>query len=223
MKILKFDKNSEEWLEYKRAKLGGSRSKAAKPLTRGADRTPALLWDIVAEALTSPGEEASRERGHNNEASGVEMLSKAIDLELDDNPGVWVSDVDESIIVTPDGAQPGDKPEYSAELKCLGGGKHFKYLYAFRHHNGSAIDAVPNETGAFFKDQCVKYFTANENLKIHYFALYNPDAIYEEHKLAYIAIQRHEVIDLVAEQIENETQLLSHARFIIDELAGDKF
>jgi hypothetical protein len=223
MKILKFDKNSPEWLEYKRAKLGGSRSKSAKPLTRGTDRTPALLWDIVAESLSRPGQEASRERGHDNEASGVDTLSQAIGLELDDNPGVWVSDIDESIIVTPDGAQPGDKPKYSAEIKVLGGGKHFKYLYKFRHHNGNAIDAVPDETGAYFKDQCIKYFTANENLEEHYFALYNPDCIYKEHELAYVKIQRYEVIDLVLDQIKTETQLLGQARFIVDELAGDKF
>ena len=224
MKIVKFDKNSPEWLEFKRTKIGGSRSKASKPLTRGEDRTPELFWTLVGEALTNPSDDkASMKRGHSLEAEGIRRLSEMVGLEFDDNPGVWVSDDDESLILSPDGAQPGDKPTYSAEIKSLGEGKHFKYLYKIRHHEGKAIDAVPDESKAAFKEQCVQYFTVNPDLLVHFFGLYNPDAIHEDQQIVVLKIERHEVIDLVNDQLTSQLQLIKQVKTVIDDLVGDKF
>lgn len=224
MRIVKFEKNSPEWLEFKRGKIGGSRAKASKPLSRGADRTPELFWVLVGELLTRKdnGQEPMQ-RGHTYESEAIGLLSKQLDLEFDDNPGVWIDDEDEGQILSPDGAQPGNKPMYSAEIKCLGSGKHFKYLYKWKHHEGPAIDAVPNESRASYREQCIDYFARNPDLLIHYFGMYNPDAIYEDHKLFYIPIERHEVLDLIEEQETTERTLLKRVRSIVDELVGDRF
>lgn len=227
MQVVKLSQREDRdaWLQdYKRGKIGGTRAKPIKPLTRGADRTPAALWDLVAEHLTKPTDyqgEKPTDRGNRLEREAVAKASKKLGIPFNDNAGFWISDFDEDISVSPDAAEPIDYPTYSMETKALGGGKHFKYLHKVKTANEDVkgIDLVPNETTAAFKEQCIQYFEVNEKLQDHYFVLYNEDCIFEEHELVIIHIKRSDIEDLIEDQKETQIQMMAIARDIIQQLS----
>lgn len=226
MKLIRIDQNSPEWREFRKNKIGGSDAKGMMPLKRSPNSDPAGLWDLVGGMLTGnssdePGE-TPMDRGHRLESSAVQVISEAIELELDDNAGVWVSSENEHVMVSPDAAQPGDEPEYSVEIKHLNAGKHFKFLHKMK--NGlSGIDLVPNEAGAYYREQCIQYFVVNENLKVHYFVMRHPDVIYKEHELVIAVIDRTDVQEEVDQQLAIQKKQVARAKDIVNELVGDLF
>lgn len=219
MQIIRFAEDElNKWREKRRAKIMGSNAKSLNPLTRGADRTPAGFWKLVGEMLTiMPDDELAMNRGHRLEKTALEKVSAKLGLPFDDGLLMWLSD-DSRQGVSPDGAEPCEKPTYAAEVKNLEAGKHFKYLYKARTFVGNPIDLVPNETGATFKEQCLQYFVINENLNTLYFGLHNPDTIYEEHELVIITIHRADVLELITAQNTNQKIILEQAKKIVSEL-----
>lgn len=222
MRITRFDEGEHlAWMEKRRAKITGSVAKSVKPLSRGADRTPAGFWKLVGEMLTiMPDTELPMDRGHRLEEPAIVKLSRKVGLEFNSDKVIWESDKDNQQAVSPDAAEPGDKPTYAAEVKNLAEGKHFKYLYKAKSFQGNPIDLLPDETGAQFKDQVVQYFVVNEDLKTMFFALHNPDTIYEEHELVVITIHRADVLELIAEQDRTQKETLERARSIVKELCA---
>lgn len=223
MKVLRLSQREdrEAWLEEKRGKIGGTMAKKVKPLTRGADRAPQGIWDLIGEKLTKQAEnEKPMDRGNRLEQEAIAKASKLLGIPFNDNPGMWISDLNDDISVSPDGAEPVDLPTYSAEAKALGAGKHFKYLWKARNLklDDNPIDIIPNETGSFYKEQCLQYFVVNEKLQTHYFVLYNEDCIFEDHEIVIIRIEREYVESLIIEQTEIEVQTISIVSDIVKQL-----
>lgn len=223
MKIIPVSQEDRRvWLENRRAKITGSVAKSVTPLTRGADKTPAGFWQLVGEMLTiMPDEEKPMDRGHRLENEAIEKLSKKLGKPFNNDPQMWQSETDDAQAVSPDAAELGSKPTYAAEVKNLNEGKHFKYLYKARSFEGNPIDLIPNEAGAYYKEQTIQYFVVNENLQTVYFALHNPDAIYEEHELVIITITRADVLELISEQDRTQKETLERARSIVKELTKE--
>lgn len=214
MKVLRIEQNSEEWREFRIGKITGSGAKSVKPLSRGSDRTPTGFWQLLAGrlAIRQDGEDP-KDRGHRLENIALDEFSTAYGLKVEKEAGVWVSDKDENIMFSPDGAEPGDTPTYSAEVKCLSSDKHIKYMVkdimAKKLKDYNPIYSIPDEQGAYYRDQAVQAFVVGDTIKTHHFIFYDDRMAYEQMKLYVISINREHVLDLIekADQDQAETWL----------------
>jgi hypothetical protein len=223
MKIIKLSQREdrEAWLDLRRGKIGGSDAKGVKPLSRGLDRTPAGLWDLLAQKLcVAKDGEPEMDRGLRLEQEALHKTIETIGKPLDLDPGMWLSDLDEDISVSPDSAEPGNKPTYSAEAKCLDSKNHLKYIVTdmrLKKLSGSdykGILGIPAE----FKEQVIQYFAVNEYLQTMYFTLYDDRQALEGLMHYVITVTRDEVADLITGQVEYEQDTLKQIRELIKEL-----
>lgn len=213
MKILSLNQNSEEWLEFRKGKIGGSNSKTMKPLSRGTDRTPQGVWTMLAERVAdNAGGEAPIDRGRRLEAVAIANLVEKYNLKLKAESCVWVSDTNDNIYVSPDGCEDSDTPTWAAEAKCLSSANHLKFIYkdlvARVKDDYKGIDSVPNEGTTWFRDQVIHYFVVNEHLQTLYFVLYDdrisPDL--GDYQMHVITVTRQEVQQEVDEQLTFQQQ-----------------
>lgn len=220
MKIIPVSQDDRaKWLEERWGKIGGSTAKKLYPLKYGEDKTPQGFWDLVGEMLTiMPDGEAPMSAGHTHENEAIDKLSEVINKPFNNDAQMWQSSKYSRITVSPDGAEPGSNPTYACEVKNLGVGKHFKYLYKARGYKGNPINLVPNEAGAFYKEQAIQYFVVNEELQDLYFGLHNKWAMYKEHELVIIHVRRSDVRDLIILQEEIQRDSIKRAQTIIREL-----
>lgn len=225
MKIIKLSqtKDREAWLELRREKITGTRAKKVKPLSRGADRVPAEFWQMVADriAITKDGE-LERERGERLQEEALNNAAKSLALKIDTDAGMWVSDKDEDIAVSPDSAEPGDKPTYAIEAKCLDSKNHIKGILMDKRA-AKLPDYNPYESLNFdpkcdFRFQAVQYFVVNEHLKTLYVTLYDDRIVLNPLVQHTIAINREHVGDQIAEQEAMELDVLKELREVIKEL-----
>lgn len=227
MKYLQLEQNSQEWFDFRYDKLTGSEARLVRPLSRGADRTPQGFWRLLAHRLAQrPDGEKEDERGHRLEPIAIAEYAKATGLPLRSNCGVWISDWDNNTMFSPDGEEPCDEPTYSAEVKALDSSKHIKAiskdLMAKKRENYNPIYSIPEEQGAYYRDQAIQAFVVNEKLKEHHFLLYDDRMAFEELKLYAIVIKREHVCDLVSEKIEQQQETWLNVKkqmaFILREL-----
>lgn len=229
MQIIDTEQDSQEWLIERRKSIGGSDAHGILPPTRGAgaaEGRSATFWEKVAMQLTKPREDMQEnpmDRGHRLEEEAIIELSTIVGLKFDLKPGMWRSDENNLLHISGDGAEPGDNPTYDAEVKALKEGKHFKYLYKRKNWNGRELDLVPDEVGSYYKEQVLHAFVVNKNLKTRYFMLYEPNAIYPEHKTVLMVINREEILDDIAEYEEIINKVTSDIRRVVGELIGDNF
>jgi len=85
-----------------------------------------------------------------------DLTGKVVTIE-----GVWVSDKNKNVAVSPDGGIAETDDTEAFENKCLCAWKHLKVILE---------NEIPNE----YHKQKVQYFVANEKLQTLYFAFYNP-------------------------------------------------
>ena len=228
MQIIKVEQDSEEWLEERRPSVGGSDAKNFLPTKRktsDGDYRGAGFWDYVGRQLTKPSGviETPMDRGHRLEEEAVIELSSITGLEFDLKPGLWRSDEENRIHISADGAEPGDKPTYDTEVKCLNDGKHFKFVYKARKWMGSQLDLVPNEVGAYYKEQVLHAFYVNPDLKTRYFMLYNPNVIHKQHVAVLMVINRSEIQEELEEYQTSIKEVLDDSEKVIGELTSDVF
>jgi hypothetical protein len=229
MKYLHIEQNSQEWFDFRYGKLTGSEAKLIKPLSRGADRTPAGFWKLLAHKLAmKPDGEDERERGHRLETIAITeyALRTGKPFRCGKDVGVWVSDEDDNVTFSPDGDEPTESPTYSAEVKALGSDKHIKAitkdLLAKKKEEYNPIYSVPEEIGAYYRDQATQAFVVNELLEEHHFLLYDDRMAFEELKLYALVIKREHVQEIVdqkkAEQAETWLNVRRQMAFLIREL-----
>lgn len=258
MKVLKIEQNSEEWLEYRKGKSGGSEFKdlwiAGLPLKakmvellerEGQSLSPedkradaktlaAMLepeelahlkmdgdrkrryYEIIAEEVARPitpndyvdklnGEPFSMmARGHILEKEAIALFAKLMGdgdkFIIDDNAGVWQSDYNPNIYISPDAAisDKDGKIWGACEVKCLSSWETVKaYLE----------DSYPKE----YEPQVIKYFVVNEDLKKLYFLLYTD--VIPGLELQMFEITRESVADRIEEAkvFENEVMKMAQA------------
>jgi hypothetical protein len=227
MKYLQIEQNSQEWFDFRYDKLNGSEAKYVKPLQRGADRTPAGFWKLLAHKLAMrPDGEKEDERGHRLEPIAVSEYAQKTGKPFRTNCGMWVSDHDANTTFSPDGEEPTDQPTYSAEVKALSSDKHIKVIAkdikAKKEEGYNPINSVPDEQGAQYRDQAIQAFVVNDKLEEHHFLMYDDRMAFEELKLYAIVIKRKDVQELVerrkAEQAETWLNVRKQMAFLIREL-----
>lgn len=230
MKKISLEQDTEEWLIFKRPRIGGSGAKStAVPLTRknsDGDYDPAGMWDLIANKLTTPADmsEKPMDRGHRLETYAIEELKTIVGKEFETKPGVWQSEEDGDLILSSDGCEPAEIVTYDAEVKSFtNAGKHFKLLYKYLNHNSRGFDLLQIDYSSDYRYQILHGFVVNPDLQIRYFVSYYPEALYPEHRLVVIPVCRDEVEDEIEELKQNEIATLKKVRSIVSSLVGDNF
>lgn len=227
MQILRVEQNSEAWHEYRRGKIGGSKSQGIRPLSRGKykgryDGT-AGFWRLLAERVSIAKDgEPEMERGHRLEALGLAKTNDKFKLDLvwkteedPTQPGLWVSDSSEYMYISPDAAERGDRPSYAAEVKAFDTHKHLQIMYedmqAKKSQDYNPIDSLPTDN----VDQAIDYFVVNKGCKRLYWTLINDMVALENLEHYVIVIDRKHVADRVAELETIQINVLGELKEIL--------
>lgn len=229
MKIYRTEQQSQEWLDARRGKVTGSKVKGVRRQARNSDKRYQTFWDIIAEKMSIAADgEKPMDRGHRVEPDALVAAGKMLGLEFDEEPGMWISDLDDDMGVSPDGAQPveGDAlPTYAAEVKSLSSGNHLRFIYedrlARKLEGYNPIDSVPNEDKHYFRDQVIQYFVVNEKLEKMFFILHD-DRIVVDHLVTYIIeINRADILDRIEDNTNMEFEALMQINKIVAYLSEE--
>lgn len=225
MKIVKLSQTEdrEAWLQMRIGKITGSKSKQLKPLSRGTDRTPQGFWQLLAEKLAvAPDGEKDMDRGQRLEKDALEILAAKENLDINLDPGMWVSDDSDDLAVSPDGSENTDTPTWAAEVKCLSSANHLKHVIkdsrARAKEEYSPIHHVPDDAKSAYREQVVQYFVVNEKLQRLYFVLYDDRIALDKYMHHVIVIERSQIEAEIAEQKRTQLETLAEINNLIEEL-----
>lgn len=179
MKRLNLEQNTEEWLEWRKGKITGSRLNDII-VKRGNGRKVGF-YEVIAERLAVRGDdfESDLERGHALEEHAVRAFEEVTGKKVKRDCGVWVSDENEHIAISPDG-EVGKTG--AVEVKCLSSARHLQAYFE---------QVIPTE----YEAQVAQYFIVNEKLKELYFVFYDPRI--PAKPLHYILISREEYQEMI--------------------------
>lgn len=218
MKILDLDQNSEEWLEFRKGKSGGSAfGKMYKVDGRTnhklGDQFFVMLAERVARPMT-PNDYLDRVpqgvpfswavRGHILEPDAAKAFAVRYNKALSDGK-VWADENDYSSYVSPDRVivSPDGKIREAVEIKCLSSEKVLKVWWDKKNQRSGDSDfwIIPTNE---YRAQALKYFMINEDLEKLYWVIYTD--LIPQLELQVLEIGRQEVIDLIedAKQVEKE-------------------
>jgi hypothetical protein len=221
MKIIRLSqsKDREAWLELRWGKVTGTKGKGLRPLSRGADRTPQGFYELLAERLSiQPDGENVMARGLRCEDAALQLTADKVGKTFDLDPGVWVDEYNDNIILSPDAAQKGDKPTYAAEAKCFNSANHLRIILSDKRNKKiegyNPFNSIPKEN----QDQALDYFAINPDLKTLYFTLYDDRIIFEELMHYVIEIKRAHVEPLITELKTIQVETLLMVEDVIKEL-----
>lgn len=224
MKVIKLSQENdrEAFLDFRRGRISGTKAKNVKMLTRGKDRIPAGFYAIMAEKLAIEKDgEPEMDRGLRLENEGIALTAKKWKLDLDYDPGVWVSDKDEDMIVSPDACEKKKIPTYAAEAKCLDSKNHLLGILqdkrARREDDYKPLQSLKIGQSDF-RWQIIQYFVINEKLETVYFTLYDDRYAYDNLMHYVIPIDRQDILEEIASQRAEQIALLAEMRSIIKEL-----
>lgn len=225
MQIIKLSQSEDRiaWLEARRGVVTGSKAKKVKPLSRGVDRTPAGFWELLSDKVSiAKDAEPDMARGHRLEPESVDLVAEKYSLgEVDSDCGMWVSDENAAIAVSPDGSEKSDTPTFAIETKSLSSPLHIKYIVKDRRakklEGYRPFDNVPDD----FKEQVLQYFVVNENLKTMYFALYD-DRMAFDHLMHYvIVIDRSDVKEEIMAQMIIQDNVIKQVNETLTEIINE--
>lgn len=213
-------------MEARRSKVTGKTAKTIKPLSRGTNKgqidSAVGFWGLLAGkiAIQKDGEDP-KARGDRLEPIALARLSTELGIIVNCEPGMWLSDDNEDIAITPDGAEDAPVITWAAEVKALDSAQHLKYVIADRRarqrEDYKPIDYVPNEYSHCYREQCVQYFVVNENLKTLYFVMFDDRIAIDDLAFHYITIKREDI----AEEIEKQRQQQLIALAEVDKLIAE--
>lgn len=159
------------------------------------------------------------DRGLRLENEALARTATQFNLTLDLDPGMWVSDDDDDIAISPDAAEEGNTPTFAAESKSLDSANHLKYVILDRRAKAKegykAIDYIPRD----YREQVIQYFVVNEYLHELYFTLYDDRIALDGLDHHVIVIDRKDVADEIAEQKQMQLDTLKEINQLIAELS----
>lgn len=233
MKIIELDQNSEEWLEYRKGKSGGS---AFGKMYKVNGRTNSSLKDqfftMLAERVArpmTPNDYLDRVpegvafswavRGHILEPEAAKAFELKTGKILDDGK-VWASDYDPSSYVSPDRVikSADGKIREAVEIKCLSSEKVLKVWWERRQMKEGQSDfiALPSNE---YQAQVIKYFMVNDDLETLYWVVYTD--LIPKLELQILKIRRTDISALVEDAKGVEMMYLAtldRAEKILEEL-----
>lgn len=216
MKILDLDQNSDEWLEFRKGKSGGSAfgklfkvngKKNICLLNEVKDQFFVMLAERVARPMT-PNDYLDRVpegipfswavRGHILEPEAAKAFELKYGVVLDEGK-VWASDDSLNSYVSPDRiitSQDG-KIREAVEIKCLSSEKVLKVWWNRRFYND--FEAIPSNE---YKAQVIKYFLVNSDLEKVYWVVYTD--LIPSLELQVLEIKRANIEPYIMEAKETE-------------------
>lgn len=230
MKIVDLDQNSEEWLEYRKGKSGGS---AFGKMYKVNGRTNSSLKDqfftMLAERVArpmTPNDYLDRVpegvpfswavRGHILEPEAARAFEVKYGKILDEGK-VWASDYSSNSYVSPDRVitAPDGKIHEAVEIKCLSSEKVLKVWWNKKHLEPDQSDfwAIPSNE---YQAQVLKYFMTNEDLDKVYWVVYTD--LIPKLELQVLEINRLDVISWIEDAREVEKRYIEELDKAILEL-----
>lgn len=218
MKILQFQKDSDEWLEARNTVISGTKVKEVKPPTRKVKTGSQTIgfWGLIAEYLSYGVEEESpMVRGTHLEDENAQLAIEKLHLENGKyNVGaLWQTD-DALLGYSPDAFEDTEKPKWAIECKSLKTAEHI-YLIA---RDMAAKGKLPSTVAAQFavkeeyrgidyvaeehQLQIKQAFVVNPELDVVYYSLYDPRVFVEDLRHYIITVKRSEMEEDIAEQKE---------------------
>ncbi len=183
MQIINIEQGSEEWLEYRKGKITGTRlgDIFAK---RGGRKIG--FYDVIADRLAlDPDDENRMDRGLRLEEEAIKVFTEKTGKKVE-RVGLCVSEVNPNIINSPDGLiKVGKKYKEAIEIKCLSPARHLQAVIE---------NVVPGE----FEAQKIQYFVVNPDLEKLHFVFYDPR----------IASVPFHVIEVTRESLGNLPQIM---------------
>lgn len=201
MKKIQFEKNSPEWLEWRKGKITGSRL-GDIIVKRGTGRKLGF-YEVMAERLIVEHEndqDDPMKRGHTLEQQAVNLFTEITGYEVDTDCGVWVSEENEFIAISPDGVIDD---EHAVEVKCLSSAKHLQAFFE---------QEIPSE----YEAQVAQYFIVNDKLEQLFFVFYDPRI--PAKPLHYITVERGDWEWQIEAYREYETEALKDIEAKINQL-----
>ena len=218
MKILDLDQNSEEWLEFRKGKSGGSAfGKMYKVNGNTNHQLKDQFFTMLAERVARPmtpndyldrvpqgGPFSWAVRGHILEPDAAKAFAVRYNKVLSDGK-VWADENDYSSYVSPDRVivSPDGKIREAVEIECLSSEKVLKIWWDKKNQRSGDSDfwIIPTNE---YRAQALKYFMINEDLEKLYWVIYTD--LIPQLELQVLEIGRQEVIDLIedAKQVEKE-------------------
>lgn len=232
MKILDIDQNSEEWLEYRKGKSGGSAfGKMYKVNGRTNDGIKDQFFTMLAERVArpmTPNDYMDRVpegvsfswavRGHILEPEAAKAFELKTGKVLDDGK-VWASDSDLNSYISPDRVivSPDGKIREAVEIKCLSSEKVLKVWWD-KMHNEYDTDmwCIPSNE---YQAQVLKYFMVNDDLETLYWVLYTD--LIPKLELQILEIKRLDILNWIedARMVEKRyLETLDEAEKILEEM-----
>ena len=248
MKIIKLSQSDdrEAWLEERRSRIMGTKAKSVLPLERKKDgsTTPSGFWELLAENIAVSSDTNAMRRGHEIENEAILSAIKMLDIDpetVDLDPGMWLSDENDHIGSSSDGAEKSDNPTFVFEAKCFDSAKHIKTilydLICQNIDNPEFLKNIPPELIACLPDipsvynplnsvpkdnraQVIQYFITNENQEIVYFVLYDDRIAIESLATHVITIHRADIEGQILAQKDAELRQLAKVKQILKFLKG---
>lgn len=207
MKILDIEQNSEEWEEFRKGKISGSKLGDVVPRRDSGLRKDGFYQLVADRIAIQPDGEPPMDRGHRLEIEAIATFRKITGLSIVENSCVWVSDTDENMMVSPDAyVKPGKngKITHAVEIKCLASHKHIRAIIEGKY---------PDE----YREQILQYFIVNDDLETLYFVMY--DDRVPSHPIEIFQILRSEVEEKLELYKEKQLEVLKEINEIVERLA----
>ncbi len=237
-------RTSDKAAEYL-AKADDYRSKAKDAETANQRlKLTADFWGFLSELLAAePTNENPAERGHRLENENASITINKLGITMSDvefDTGMWVSDTDPRIAVSPDVHEKSERPTWAIECKSLGTANHLAAVVPIvlndmrtsdtkidtivaqiapqllGNDNVRAFDLVPDKYHA----QALQYFVVNPDLERLYFAFYDPRVYGINLSHVYVTITRESVAEEIEAQHDRELRALHIADIINSSVAG---
>lgn len=182
MGIIKVEQNTEEWLELRKGKIGGSN--VGDIITLKGNKVKVGFYQLLADKLgiEEDASEDKLQRGHDLESGSIAEFTKETGLKVE--TGIYVINKKyPNFGLSPDGLiKKGKKYSAGVESKSLKASLHLKAWFE---------KTIPDE----YDEQSIWYFVMDEELDTLYFLFYNPDVTMKP--FFYITINRKDVVDKI--------------------------
>jgi hypothetical protein len=230
MKILQFQKDSDEWLEARNTVISGTKVKEVKPPTRKVKTGLQTIgfWGLIAEYLSYGVEEESpMVRGTHLEDENAQLAIEKLHLENGKyNVGaLWQTD-DGLLGYSPDAFEDTEKPKWAIECKSLKTAEHIYLIARDMAAKGKLPSAAASQFSIEKEYRGIDYvaeehqlqikqaFVVNPELETVYYSLYDPRVFVEGLRHYIITVRRSEMKEDIAEQKEMVERQAKLARTI---------
>lgn len=202
MIIKDIEQGSDEWFEFRKKKISGTRLSEIYSKTKVRKIG---FYKIIAEFLgLDPDDEIPSERGLRLEQEAIDNFEDVMGLKVA-RVGVCISDDNPAIINSPDGLiKVGKKYKAAVEVKCLSSARHLQMV-------------IENEIPKEFESQVMQYFIVNPDLETLYFVSYDPRVI--SIPMHIIEVSRKDLGDKPKQFFDFQVEQLNEINEIVERLS----